>query len=123
MKRCPKCKIEKSKSEFSKRSRNRDGLRYQCKNCDWLYNQSERSKETKRKYNKKSWLDHPEKRKARHAVSNAIRDGRLERPLSCESCFQEKFVHGHHPDYDKHLDVYWVCSECHIELHKELILV
>lgn len=33
MKKCTKCKIEKSKSEFQKQSCKADGLRYHCKQC------------------------------------------------------------------------------------------
>lgn len=33
MKKCSKCKIEKETSEFNKKSRNRDGLQSQCKDC------------------------------------------------------------------------------------------
>ena len=34
LKRCSKCKIEKDISEFFKRKKNKDGLRYQCKKCE-----------------------------------------------------------------------------------------
>ena len=37
MKRCSKCKIEKELTEFGKRKRNPNGLRYQCKVCESDY--------------------------------------------------------------------------------------
>ncbi len=139
MKKCSKCKIEKRLKAFSKNRCMKDGLHNECKLCkaerDCKYQQTpegkanhlracrkhrktKASKESYRKYR----LDNPEKAKARSAVSGAIRSGRLVRPDFCEGCFQEKFVHGHHSDYDKYLDVDWLCIECHIELHKELVV-
>lgn len=57
----------------------------------------------------------PLKYKARTAVSNAIRDGRLERG-SCEqadggACSGP--VQAHHDDYSRPLDVRWLCRGHH----------
>jgi len=57
----------------------------------------------------------PQAYKAHYLVSNAIRDGRLQR-LPCEFCGSEK-VHAHHKDYLKPLDVMWLCPKCHNRLH------
>ena len=57
---------------------------------------------------------HPEQAAARHAVNNAIRDGRLERQL-CEVC--GKYAHAHHDDYSRPLDVRWLCAVHHKEAH------
>lgn len=53
--------------------------------------------------------------KARYAVSNAVRDGKLER-TPCMVCGAEK-VEGHHPDYDRPLDVVWLCNKHHRAAH------
>ncbi len=37
MKQCTKCKQRKDKGEFSKNSKNKDGLRYWCKKCEREY--------------------------------------------------------------------------------------
>lgn len=57
----------------------------------------------------------PEKYKARTAVNNALRDGRLKKePCRCG----EVKVQAHHDDYSKPLDVRWVCRRCHwVEEH------
>lgn len=34
MKTCSACKVEKSKEEFAKRAKNKDGLDYYCKQCN-----------------------------------------------------------------------------------------
>lgn len=56
-------------------------------------------------------------RKAHHAVNNAIREGRLIKQ-PCHVC-GELDVDGHHPDYSAPLDVVWLCSRHHAELHEE----
>jgi hypothetical protein len=59
----------------------------------------------------------PEKHKARVAVHNAIRAGRLVKG-SCEVCGVEK-TDAHHEDYAKPLDVRWLCRKHHMELHRK----
>ena len=53
--------------------------------------------------------------KARTAVGNALRDGRLKRQL-CGECGATERVQAHHHDYSKPLDVEWLCFPCHREL-------
>lgn len=64
----------------------------------------------------RSRMEEPQKWKARNAVSNAIRDGKLER-RPCYFCGSEKNVQAHHEDYDHPLDVVWLCAGCHGKLH------
>lgn len=52
---------------------------------------------------------------AHSAVSNAIRDGRLKRE-PCSKCGAE-FGEAHHEDYNKPLEVTWLCKACHSEEH------
>ena len=61
----------------------------------------------------------PEKRRARVAVSNAIRNGRLI-PQPCERCATKTRVEAHHEDYSRTFDVIWLCPEHHGERHREL---
>lgn len=59
----------------------------------------------------------PEKFKARNAVSNGIRDGRIQRGSECYFCGNVERLQAHHYDYTKPLDVFWLCSGCHGKLH------
>jgi len=56
----------------------------------------------------------PEKYKARTAVGNAIRDGKLKRQ-PCRAC--GKPGQAHHHDYSKPLDVDWLCRLHHDMTH------
>ncbi len=66
----------------------------------------------------KRWANkHPERRKASHIVSNAVRDGKLIPWPVCavpECCGKPQ---GHHPDYSRPLDVVWLCVKHHKEAH------
>ena len=36
----------------------------------------------------------------------------------CESCNKKEAMHRHHPNYNKPLDIIFLCSKCHMRLHK-----
>lgn len=58
----------------------------------------------------------PKKYVAQSAVGNALHRGDLVKQ-PCEVCGKSE-VHGHHPDYDKPLEVMWLCPEHHSEWHR-----
>jgi len=60
----------------------------------------------------------PDRRSARVAVSNAVRDGRLVPWPFCAipDCCNENPV-AHHPDYSRPLDVVWLCQAHHQQAH------
>lgn len=76
-----------------------------------------------REMNKRRNAMHPDKRAANIMVGNAVRDGRLIKPLKCSRCGgipPRRQLHGHHKDYSKPLEVQWICSGCHgLEHHGE----
>jgi len=59
---------------------------------------------------------------ARKAVRNAVRAGRLVKPLTCEGCGDApgdgRRLHAHHADYDDPLRVEWLCVFCHLDRHR-----
>jgi hypothetical protein len=59
-------------------------------------------------------MRHPERRKAHHAVTNAIRDGKLTKQ-PCFICGD--LAEAHHPDYSRPLAVVWLCNKHHREAH------
>ena len=72
--------------------------------------------------NKKWYSDNPLKRKAHSAVSNAIRDGKLQKLSVCENCGDSYKVQAHHESYEEvdWLNVVWLCDQCHKDRHKVL---
>ena len=57
------------------------------------------------------------KQKEMNKVRWAVESGKIEKPKYCNCCGQEKELHGHHKDYEKPLDVIWLCPACHHFLH------
>lgn len=49
----------------------------------------------------------------RRMVWQAVKDGKLERPLRCSCCGRKARISAHHDDYDKPFEILWVCSSCH----------
>ena len=56
--------------------------------------------------------------KARNNLRYAVRVGKITKPEICEKCFKKRKLHGHHEDYNKPLEVIWVCDRCHTKIHK-----
>ena len=75
------------------------------------------------KKSKRKWLNANQDKRAAHVIlGNAVRDGRIEKPESCYECgVTECRIHGHHEDYAQPLEVRWVCSKCHRQVHEGLI--
>jgi hypothetical protein len=84
---------------------------FRCKSCVKASNEGRRKPYIK--IQDLSPLDQ-KKRKARTSVMNALKSGRLIKQ-SCRKC--GKPAQAHHEDYDRPLDVIWLCSEHHAELH------
>lgn len=61
------------------------------------------------------------KNRARSKCRKAVMDGILVRPETCERCLKtpgpakdgRTQIHAHHHDYDKPLDVEFICAKCH----------
>ena len=133
MKECFKCGAERPLSDFYKHKGMKDGHLNKCKECTKQdtkarrlnpktreavleYERQRGSRQTHEdtKEYREKW---PEKYKARNAVSNAVRDGRLIKPDNCTECGDATRLEGHHDDYSKPLDVRWLCSPCHHQHH------
>lgn len=130
MKACKNCGESKPLADYYVHSRMTDGRLNQCKECVKARVRAHRTdnidriREYDRSRGSRMTADdlraqrarHPEKYKARMAVGNALRDGRLTRQ-DCEQCGAEDNIHAHHDDYSRPLDVRWLCSRCHHAHH------
>lgn len=119
-----KCKECAKRDVAMRRAQNIDYVRAYDKSRNVLphrvaarheYSASDRGREVHAISLRRQIERHPEKYKARTAVSNAVRDGRLTR-LPCVVCGDPK-SEGHHHDYAKPLDVIWLCNLHHREQH------
>lgn len=129
-KACFKCGEIKPLSDFYKHPKMADGHVNKCKECNKhdvrtnrkdkvdyyreydLERGSRRTLEDTQKYR----TDNPKKYKAHSAVGTAIKSGKLVKAC-CEVCGRED-THAHHCDYDKPLDVMWLCPVHHVEWHQ-----
>jgi len=132
MKVCFKCNVEKPLDGFYRHPRMRDGRLNKCKDCTKrdvrLYR---RSNPAVQEYDRnraklphrramiakasKRWREtNQEGYRAHCTLTNAVRDGKIERQ-PCEICGEK--AHAHHPDYRKPLDVVWLCPTHHARLH------
>ncbi len=62
---------------------------------------------------------YPERSRAVNRVRYAVKTGKLKRPGECEVCGRQGKVDGHHEDYNKPLDVMWLCRSCHLQLREK----
>lgn len=135
-KKCFKCGTEKLFDEFYKHSQMADGHLNKCKDCtkNDVHSYREQNLEKIREYDRKRsknkdrqkaayeitkiWRQDDRRRTAAHnAVARAIKSGKLVR-LPCSICSNQKSV-AHHEDYDKPLDVVWLCQPCHVNHHRK----
>ena len=132
-KRCFKCGKEKPISEFYRHKQMADGHLNKCKSCAcndvWEHRRKPEFRSKILEYDRKRGNRQDEEyrnahrerfptaTKARNAVSNAVRDGKLDKPDRCQHCSVVCKPHGHHEDYTKPLEVVWLCASCHRTLH------
>jgi predicted anti-sigma-YlaC factor YlaD len=134
-KECFKCKAVKPLKEFYKHQQMADGHLNKCKDCAKrdVSAHRENNLERVRQYDRERardkarvkaaaevtrlWRAADRRRGSAHsAVSRAIRSGALVRG-PCVMCGDAKSV-GHHEDYDKPLEVVWLCQACHVRHHQ-----
>jgi len=113
---CTICGDNKFVTQFHS---NGDGIRGWCKECDVKKRRGKQQKWKDRK--NKTKLHDPIKEKARNAVREAVRSGKLKKPKYCPRCAKEteaRHLHGHHHSgYKDKLNIKWLCRWCHAREH------
>lgn len=131
-KKCFKCNRVLDISEYYKHPQMKDGHLNKCKDCtkkdvseryrlvfddraeyEKKRNKTKKRKEQARLYTKRAREKSPEKYHAHNVVAGAIKRGILIKPSVCCICGKAGIIHAHHEDYEKPLDVVWVCVRCH----------
>jgi formylmethanofuran dehydrogenase subunit E len=130
MKYCPRCKRTKDKSEFYKSPSRYDGVRGYCRVCETLkqrgnrkyfrdYRRNRYASDSEfrfkiRKSLSKYQKSNPKKNLARVKLFQAIKANKINK-LPCILCGEK--ANGHHPDYNKPLEVIWLCPRHHRHIH------
>jgi hypothetical protein len=64
------------------------------------------------------------KQRAWNAVFRAISRGEVVRPSACSRCGQlSEHIQAHHENYEKWLDIVWLCPKCHQRYHNGYVRV
>ena len=126
---CFKCGIRKSSNYFYKHKEMADGFLGKCKECTKLdtrvhrqihadYYRAYKAEHYKPdgKYTKKARQEIYGYSAAHNATKRAIKSGRLQK-MPCEMCGTRNWIHAHHDDYRKPLDVMWLCPTHHKARH------
>jgi hypothetical protein len=135
-KTCKKCGEEHTLEQFHRLSRGLHGRRSVCR---WCVNEADRARYHANRekavarvaaYNKahpekhaaaerRYRARHPNKKKAHRAVEKALKHGLLQRTC-CRGCGAGDEIEAHHHSYapEHWLDVIWLCSACHMALHR-----
>lgn len=124
-KECHKAFVKKNRAAKIAQYKEYDRTRFQqdprVRERHRRYQKTDEGKEAMQRSRDK-WVDvNPEKRAAHITVGNAVRDGKLEKPTTCEDCgkaTRSRGLHAHHEDYSRPLDVNWVCIGCHRRRHQ-----
>lgn len=134
MKKCSCCGAEKPLDQYQKRKASKDGLTASCKSClkerDAIRDATPERRKVKRDYAstpggrersnaaKIAYSDrNPKKRHACVTLNNYLRDGKIKKIEICESCKVAPAIEAHHCDYNKPLEVIWMCDRCHKDWH------
>ncbi len=132
---CSKCHEYFPVELFFKDNRNkRIGITSKCKRCHTETNIKTRNidnaRRINREYMRRARKTNPEKFrirerinsqkrvkdikiKARSILNNAVLSGKVVKPTNCSQCGKMRKLTAHHNDYNKPLEVRWLCYECH----------
>ena len=124
--RCSICKGFFNRNEVLKYNKNKYGVQYyHCQECNAerckKYRHTKKGNEIFNRGAKKTQKKHYYKQNARVKMRLALLAGKIIKPNKCEKCEQIKIVEGHHFDYEKPLEVVWVCRKCHSLIHRSLV--
>ena len=88
---------------------------------DWAERNKEKLSEYRKRYAPLYRKRKQSEQKARWTLGNAIRNGKIKRPNKCSICGKNGLIHAHHDNYNKPLEVVWVCHQCHFKKHRRKI--
>lgn len=137
---CFKCQQCKPIDDFYKHKYMADGHLGKCKECtkadaranyrvDPIAHQNYERQRGKTPERRAKALEYQRTRRARkklesrarNLVGHALRSGALVKE-ACTDCGTSDSIEAHHEDYNKPLDVVWLCFNCHRIRHNQTVL-
>jgi ribosomal protein L40E len=120
---CTRCGVELPLSRFKERSDCPGRFRGACIDCErarlrHLY-RSDPAYAARKRAHRSNKRQYGEKDRARKRLLHALRMGYVVKPAACSRCGATTKIQGHHEDYERPLDVVWLCSCCHGERHRK----
>jgi hypothetical protein len=110
LKTCNRCRQEKQRYAKTKKGKQV----YSISSKKW--NQTIKGKISAKQTYYRMIKKYPLKVKARNFLYRNVKKGKLKKE-SCQKCMNKK-VEAHHEDYNKPLEVIWLCKKHHVELHE-----
>lgn len=116
--KCPVCCISLTKERLKRKRKYCSRSCYnidRALNIDRNPNWKDGSGVTNYKCQIKYRQNNRKKRNARERVFYAVKTGKIKK-MPCSNCGNDK-SEAHHEDYEKALDVVWLCKVCHSKQH------
>lgn len=119
---CRKCKRRKYMKEWYRRKTPEERREWIGKRDKSLVRERDRERYRKHKAKRTAQVNarDPLKAKATKMVNIRVAKGTMKKAEACEDCGSTtRKLTGHHEDYEKPLDVTWLCYECHGKRHRK----
>jgi hypothetical protein len=123
---CKKCENKRCKEKDTSQKGIKRRREYYDKNKKLIiekisiYQKTSRGKEITKKSVDLWQKNNKEKTLAEGKVKHAVKTGLLIKPKECSVCKKAGRIEGHHYDYNKPLDVFWLCTSCHNHVHTNI---
>jgi len=112
-KMCKECKKKKSKKHYIEVRPHKIA---KMRAYNEVYEKTEHGKKKHRERADRMIAKYPDKHKARTALTNAVRLGKVVKQ-NCQICNINENLEAHHFDYSKPLQVVWLCRYHHKVIH------
>ena len=95
-------------NKYAEKWRKKNVIKNRERQQKYYYENIDKIKRHKKKYSK-----------THNKLNREVKSGGVKRPTSCSCCKSKRMIQGHHRDYNKPLQVIWLCCKCHAFLHSQ----